>query len=272
MPIADDIGKAYTSYFTHATKDPQAQNQLFQFWLKLARIYRPFLKLVGIYQLRQRANHRYLYGLEPGRLLDVGCGDGRWLAQMRTLGWQVEGQEVDAIAAELAHTTYGLNVHLGALPDLALSSNLFDAVSLSHVIEHVHRPDALLAECHRLLKPGGTLVAITPNTQSYSHRRFGIHWVALDPPRHLMLFSPASLVKVAKRAGFVQYKVSSTPAGAQFIATASFDIRHKGKHQLEDPYALSQLIRALFFAWQAWIAYVLRKDMGDECVLQAVKS
>jgi hypothetical protein len=87
-----------------------------------------------------------------------------------------------------------------------------------------------------------------------------------------MLFSPASLVKVAKRAGFVQYKVSSTPAGAQFIATASFDIRHKGKHQLEDPYALSQLIRALFFAWQAWIAYVLRKDRGDECVLQAVKS
>jgi 2-polyprenyl-3-methyl-5-hydroxy-6-metoxy-1,4-benzoquinol methylase len=271
MPVAGDIGKAYGSYYTHTAVDPQVHNRRFQLWLRLARIYRPLLKLTGICRQRQRAEHRYLNGLEPGRLLDVGCGHGHWLAQMREKGWQVEGQDIDAAAAQLGRRTHGLNVHIGTLSHLELPSNSFDAITLSHVIEHVHEPDSLLAECRRLLKPGGTVVAVTPNLRSYGHQRFGVHWIGLDPPRHLMLFSPTSLARVAFRAGFVQYRIWSTPVHAQFTAIASYDLRNKGRHRLEDPYVLAQLIRAVLFEWSAWLAYTLRQDAGDECVLQAVK-
>jgi predicted SAM-dependent methyltransferase len=190
---------------------------------------------------------------------------------MRAARWLVEGQETDATAAQSGHAVHGVNIHLGALSDLALADNSFDAISLSHVIEHVHEPDSLLAECHRLLKPAGTLVAVTPNVRSYGHHRFGVHWVGLDPPKHLMLFSPTSLARVAVRAGFLRYRIWSTAVHAQFTAIASYDIQHKGRHRLEDPHVLAQLIRAPLFEWSAWFAHALRQDAVDECVLQAVK-
>ncbi|MES4787691.1 MAG: hypothetical protein C4294_19905, partial [Nitrospiraceae bacterium] len=241
MPFEEDIGHAYASYF----------NWPYHLWTQLGCVYRLLLRPIGLYDLRQRANMMYLDHVKPGRLLDVGCGDGRWLAHMRAHGWHVEGQELDTKAADVARARYGLPVRTGYLSELSLPEDTYDAIVLSHVIEHVHDPLAMLRECKRILKPGGSLVAITPNIDSYGQRRFGSNWVALDPPRHLLLFTLPSFQQVATQVGFARFAVWSTPVRAQFIATASLDIQRTGRHKLEARYALTQLIKATLFEWQA---------------------
>jgi 2-polyprenyl-3-methyl-5-hydroxy-6-metoxy-1,4-benzoquinol methylase len=271
LPSKQDIGKAYANYFTHSTEDVQASNRTYQIWVRLGYIYHLFLRVVGIYQLRQRARRMYLDRLQPGRLLDVGCGDGHWLAEMRLEGWQVEGQELDDKAAEVARSQYNLTVHLGALADLNLPTDTYDAIVLSHVVEHVHDPIDLLNRCHRLLKRGGVLTVVTPNLKSYGHQSFRQNWVALDPPRHLYLFTSQTLSQIAARAGFKSYRTWTTPVRAQFTAIASQAIYQQGCHVLNAPYTFRQLLMATWFEWQAWFAYTSKRDTGEECILQAVK-
>jgi SAM-dependent methyltransferase len=146
----------------------------------------------------------------------------------------------------------------------------YDAVTMSHVIEHVYDPLAPLQECHRLIKPGGKLVVLTPNIDSFGHRNYGADWVALDPPRHLLLFSPVSLAAAAWRIGFTDVCVHSTAVRAQILHIASEDIRRSGRHSLHQRYRIRQLMPAICFELRAWSA--LRSDpiCGDELVLEAI--
>ncbi len=270
-PIEEDISKVYASYFTHETSQPawQSDNPVYRAWVKAGGIYRAIIGKSFMGQMRRRAESMYLGDVAPGRLLDVGCGDGGWLAKMQALGWQVEGQETDAEAAVSAQRLHGVTVHVGLLQDLKLPVATFDAVTLSHVIEHVHDPIAMLTACRRLLKPDGRLIALTPNVEGFGHACFGVHWVALEPPRHLTLFSPATLAEAARRAGFAQVDVQSTQVRAQFIHIASSDIRRSGHHALHRSYSIAQLAPAMKHEWRAWAAWKSNPASGDELVLQS---
>src|SRR5258708_36641931 len=98
---------------------------------------------------------------------------------MRRLGGDAEGVDVDPLAVENARAR-GLPVRLGDLAAQRYPADHFDAIYMSHVIEHVHDPVALLSECRRVLKVGGRLVALTPNVESWGHRRFQRAWAPLD--------------------------------------------------------------------------------------------
>jgi len=274
-PDEHDLGRIYESYFTHdAEADRPAWRSvhpLYRAWVTFGGAYRAIINNTTAGRLRRRAESVFLDGVPAGRLLDVGSGDGSWLARMRDLGWRVEGQELDPSAAEHARRTYDLEVRVGSLKDLAYADQTFDAITLSHVIEHVYEPVALLAECRRILKPGGRLVALTPNVASFGHRHFGRAWVALDPPRHLFLFSPVTLTEVARRSGFTSFQVWTNAVRAQFIATASTDIRRTGGHSLSKTYTLAQLVPAVLFEQRAWAAYRRDSSSGDELVLEATR-
>jgi 2-polyprenyl-3-methyl-5-hydroxy-6-metoxy-1,4-benzoquinol methylase len=156
----------------------------------------------------------FLPARDRGRLLDVGCGSGIFAARMRTLGWDVTCVEPDENAAAVARSAFRLAVHSGTLESAALPDASFDAITLGHVIEHVPDPVATLAECRRLLRPDGLLVAITPNIHSLGRRLFGRHWMHWDVPRHRYLFSTDSLAEVTRRAGLhvVQLRTSARAA------------------------------------------------------------
>lgn len=270
-PDERDLGRIYERYFTHEASEPawRSDNPAYQAWVKAGGAYRAAIARSMVGRLRRRAEFGYLDDLAPGRVLDVGCGDGSWLAHMRGLGWRAEGQETDAQAARYARDRHGLTVHEGELRALALPAASYDAVMLSHVIEHVYDPAGLLAACRRLLKPGGKLVALTPNAASFGHRTFGSSWVALDPPRHLQVFAPRTLAAAAERAGLPAFQVWTSPVRAQFIATASEDIRRTGRHDLHKAYSLPQLIAAMLFEQRAWAAYRRDATSGDELILEA---
>jgi SAM-dependent methyltransferase len=149
---------------------------------------------------------------------------------MRDFGWQVTGVEPDLRAAEAARTRLGPGIAVRpSLDDPALEAGSFDAVSLSHVIEHVIDPLATLERCRELLAPGGSLVCVTPNTASLGARSFGRSWLHWDPPRHLHLFDPRSLERAVRSAGFRVRRVDTPGSTAHFVWRASTLIERRGR-------------------------------------------
>lgn len=146
--------------------------------------------------------------VEPGgRILDVGCGNGGFLAQLQRRGYQVEGTERTAESA--ARVPQGIPTHVGDLLELPLPSGGYDAVTLWHVFEHLRHPRETLARIHALLKPGGLLALSLPNAESRQALRYGLDWFHHDPPRHLFGFGPRSLTRLLEQTGFRLERLST---------------------------------------------------------------
>jgi SAM-dependent methyltransferase len=111
-----------------------------------------------------------------GKALDVGCGDGLFLAELdrraglSTRGWELHGVDYSrSIIEQGEHRGYALrqgNVEEG----LPYDDETFDIVTAGEVIEHVYDPDRLAAEARRVLRPGGRLLVTTPNLQAWYNR------------------------------------------------------------------------------------------------------
>ena len=153
--------------------------------------------------MRRKAGYsvRFLHRQLRGKLLDVGCGNGAFLHSMSQLGWEVEGIELDPIAAQQA-IARGIRVQVGDLHDADLPPNSFDAITLTHVIEHFADPAEMLRILHAALKPGGVLVSVSPNPAGVLRRVFGNKWYALDPPRHLFLPTATACRRMLEPVGF----------------------------------------------------------------------
>ena len=202
-PIAEDIGKTYTNYMTHNAHGSKSRMEDLQEKIALPVLFSVYQysdkhdglsrrafsgRLLSWIPLFNDVARRYVMNLrgdQKGRLLDVGCGDGKFLADMKRLGWEVVGVEPDPEAAKIAEERLGLSVFTGTLGEANFPPDAFDAITMKHVIEHVEDPIGLVRECHRILKPGGRLSIATPNTECLQHQLFRTAWLELDPPRHL---------------------------------------------------------------------------------------
>lgn len=114
----------------------------------------------------------------------------------------MEGVDIDRRAVEAARGL-GFNVHLGSVAEIDLPANGYDLIFMIQTIEHVERPDEVLAGIYRLLKKNGRLVIITDNTGSIDFKLFKrSYWGGYHFPRHLNLFNKRSLSFLGERAGF----------------------------------------------------------------------
>jgi SAM-dependent methyltransferase len=132
-------------------------------------------------------------GGRPGHVLDIGCGPGWLLAQLRDRGWRTTGTELNDEGARFARGTLHLDVRSGERATATLPDGSVDLIILWHVLEHVERPADLLAEISRLLRPGGLLLVAVPNFGSPEARWARAAWFHLDVPRHLTHFDPPTL-------------------------------------------------------------------------------
>lgn len=135
-----------------------------------------------------------------GRLLDVGCNEGRNLVFYRRAGFTPEGLELNAVAAEAARRR-GFMVHETDLAHLKPSLP-FDRVVLSNVLEHTLDPRATLADVKRVLAPGGEVWISLPNRRSWQRSLFGRRWVNWHVPFHITHFDADSLGRLLKESGF----------------------------------------------------------------------
>jgi SAM-dependent methyltransferase len=144
-------------------------------------------------------------GHTPGRILDVGCANGEFLAALQQIGWDVFGVELNEAAAQIAEHRLGSasqpRITIGNLESASFPDQSFDVVTLWHVIEHLAHPSATLAEVRRILAPGGACIIQTPNWQSAEAKLFRSYWAGLDAPRHCWIFNQTTLTTLAQRIG-----------------------------------------------------------------------
>lgn len=267
-PTRGSIGRAYTVYYTHGRPCNRlgplgkVQRRLRYGFLNQAHGYRLYPAWrAGAWLLRVLPNERSLALREIRhltrrgngmRVLDVGCGSGAFLDLMRWQGWSGVGLEPDQSAVDTARER-GLEVIQGTVDRLAeLPASSFDAITMSHAIEHLHDPVASLRACARLLAPDGVMYIATPNLDARGHSVFGADWIGLDPPRHLVLFTRDSLEAAARAAGL-------TVAGA---ARGSWDERriYLNSHRVRDRYRggsgnvhAGLQLRARATNWWGWV-------------------
>jgi len=261
-PIEEDLIKLYQNYVTHQTIDKD--NFFIECLRTIVRTIRNFNP--------DRANldALYLNHLKPGRVLDIGCGDGQRLALLSKKGWETYGQEFDPNAAAFSLGNDS-KIYLGELKSLQLPENIFDAVIMNHVIEHLTDPMDILKECLRILKKGGHLVIVTPNTKALTHSFFKKHWIGLDPPRHITIFSIESLHDIGRQAGFSECRTWTTFVNSYGFIRWSFLISQQKGHE----YLHIQLlvcVKAVILSSLFDILSILNyKNRGDESVLFATK-
>ena len=140
-----------------------------------------------------------------GRLLDVGCGSGDFVAMARAWGFEAVGVDVDPVAVRQAQAK-GLDVRLGGVEALDPATERFDGITMSHVLEHVHDPIDGLRRCAALLRPGGWVWIETPNVEAPGHARYGRHWRGLEAPRHLVIWSARALERALRATGFDRWE------------------------------------------------------------------
>lgn len=270
MPDEDDIWRLYKNYYTHPDRVNNQRGLLLRF---LKRLYKLLLKITLIYWQRKRLSRMYLGKGASRKLLEVGCGSGVRLIKMKKMGWMVHGQEIDPRAEAIAKASdCDFKIFLGPLETLKLSDSTYNAIIMNHVIEHAIDPIKLLMECRRILKDEGVLVMVTPNVESYGHRRFRQNWQHLDPPRHQHIFSTKTLTALAKKAGFENVNIWTTTANAESLAYASYKIEYGNKYDNIHKGLKSALsLRAFTFQLFESIIHLSKKESGEEAVMRAVK-
>lgn len=138
-----------------------------------------------------------------GKILDIGCGYGFFLSQMKAKGWQTCGIDVSETAISYA-SNRSLDVALGTLDNIKYEDNSFDAITLFYVLEHLPDPLKTLHEIRRILKPNGLLLLRVPHTTPIVRilSLLGIKNNLYDPPFHLNDFSHVTIKAILEKAGF----------------------------------------------------------------------
>jgi 2-polyprenyl-3-methyl-5-hydroxy-6-metoxy-1,4-benzoquinol methylase len=157
---------------------------------RLASVIRPAHRLGGGIRWHGR-----------GRLLDFGCGGGKFLRQMKACGWDVTGIDFSDTAVRAVRDS-GIAAHQGSLPHPQIAPNSFDVVTMRHSLEHVYDPLAVLRGAREALDAGGLLLIEVPNYRSWDVEYFSHASIWLDLPRHLLHFSPQTLSELVRRASF----------------------------------------------------------------------
>ncbi len=200
-------------YISHTNTAKGFINQLYQ------RVRR--------FTLQQKADLVKKHTKEKGRVLDIGAGVGAFLSVIQEQGWEVKGLEPDAGARRKAAELFGLHLdEPSALERLPAAH--YDAITLWHVLEHVHDLHAYMERFRQLLTPDGRLFIAVPNYTAADAAAYRNYWAAYDVPRHLYHFSPQSIETLVQQHGLKMLEKKPMWFDAFYISLLSSQY-HKGK-------------------------------------------
>lgn len=271
-PASDEIAEFYdvADYYTHdktiATSSREQMKPSFFGWL-LKRLSWEFDDSVYI----ENEWIPHTLGREPSNALDIGCGSGKILARLRAEGHRVVGVDPDPVARDVAHSR-GLHVLAGtaeALPD-AISSEQYDAIFMTHVLEHTVDPIQAIHNAIALLKPNGKLIIETPNNAAIGFEQAGAAWRWLDIPRHLNFFTPQSLRAMCELVGLQHQATEFRGFSRQFLPEWISD-----EQRIWDRYKairnISLPLPRRNTQWQAWKLFKRTAFAPDEKKYDSVR-
>jgi SAM-dependent methyltransferase len=222
-------------------------------------LYRLWIRLDGDISFHARRG--------SGRLLDIGCNEGRGLQIYRSNGFQAEGLELNERAAMQARNA-GFNVHTRLLGDYAPVAP-YDVAVLSNVLEHSLDPRQMLRDVHRILANGGKVWISCPSSRSWLRGIFGGSWINWHVPFHIFHFSPETLRKLLADIGYKRVEIRQISPSlwvAQSFIAHCFARKGRKTRQLRNPFlTVFLMLFARFFLFPAlWLGN--RTGHGD-CLL-----
>jgi SAM-dependent methyltransferase len=243
-PTSDKIGPFYESedYISHSDTKKGVMNLLYHY----AR---------GLNLKRKTSLVKKHTCKKKGVLLDIGTGTGYFLQAMQQQLWQVQAMEQSAVARQFAKEHFNLDV----LPKNAwreLSSASFDAITLWHVMEHLHDLNETWEQLQRLLQPKGRLIVAVPNAAAWDAAYYGKDWAAYDVPRHLWHFSTDNMLLIARKYGFELEEIYPMPMDAFYISILSEQNR-KNKQAF---------LKGMYVGFRAWCSSLLNKQKSSSLI------
>jgi SAM-dependent methyltransferase len=182
---------------------------------------------------------------KPGRMLDIGCGNGWFIYQMRNRGWEVKGIEPSRAGAETGRRV-GLDIHPGDILSAKYPDSNFDYIRANHSFEHIPNPKEVLLEIHRILKPDGKAFIGVPNIASMNARLFGQYWYYLGAPVHTFNYSNKTLPDMLERCGFKNVSIKYNSNYNGILGSIQIYLnRHSAKKSHEGPLMKPIFLRIL---------------------------
>lgn len=221
------IGKYYLSdkYISHTGGSKSLIDSIYVFARSIALKQKRKI-------LEKNANGKFI--------LDFGCGTGAFLNEMQTHGWKSVGVEPSAHANEKAQQITKSKIYK-SITELE-ESNL-DAITLWHVLEHLHDLNGTLKKFHGLLKESGTIFIAVPNLKSHDAKFYKSFWAAYDVPRHLWHFSQDNMKMLLSNHGFKLVDILPMKMDSFYVSLLSES--YQNPNQSKPINLLKALIRGL---------------------------
>lgn len=184
---------------------------------------------------------------EQSRLLDVGCGNGKFLFQLKNLiGCSVYGVDVSKLAVKTAKNLYDIEIFEGTVTEAPFENDSFDVITAWSYIEHVNNPLEVLNKLHNLLKLRGDLIIKTPNFNSINRLLFKEKWYHLDCPRHLFLYTPQTISRLLNKTGFIVKKITHETSSKSLLCSLQYyfydnNYEPKNKNKIKKSFLLKAI-------------------------------
>jgi 2-polyprenyl-3-methyl-5-hydroxy-6-metoxy-1,4-benzoquinol methylase len=265
QPSYKELEKHYSSdrYYSLKRIQPKEKSRkvrlrIFLYKLYFNNIYKnPFMKIL-FYPLKFIIRSTIIK--KDAKLLDIGCGSGQFLYEMRELGLNVAGIEPGDFDND-GNKKYNLNIENSDLIKAGYSKESFDIVTMNHVLEHINNPFETISEIKRILKKNGIFIIGVPNTNSIAKRIFGKNWIAFDVPRHLINYSKNNLTTFLYKNGFKVLKIRYNSRPNQFSISLMYTLNIRNKF-------IENLLNLIFLPL-TWIVNSLKK--GDAIEILTIK-
>ena len=199
IPPEDELKGLYPAAYT--VKEDGRRGPLMDLWVKAEM--RLFYERVYAKDVRGLLRAT---GMRPGRVLDVGCGNGGRMKAFSHMGFDAEGIETSRADVEYINGRLNLKARLGSLTELDFPAGSYSAITFFNVFEHLPDPAETAEKAFRLLMPGGWIAVSGPFMDGVEPRLFGRRWIEVaEMPRHLFIPTTGGLARLLGRVGFTDF-------------------------------------------------------------------
>jgi len=275
IKIPEDMSKYYPEeYYSYA--EPEVQKFGLRYILKKKRNqFAVFGKgLLGklAYPYFPREDMKILSSLsltKQSRILDVGCGSGGLLVELKALGFENLLGVDPYIEEDIVYDT-GLEVKKKSIHEV---KGEYDVIMFHHSFEHLEDPLETLKSVNRLLKSGGKCILRVPTVSSYAWKYYKEDWVQLDAPRHFFLHSKESMSILAEKAELSFDNTIYDSTEFQFLGSEQYikDIPLFDEHSFTKGLEKSIFSKSDIKQYKSKAKKLNQEDQGDACAFILTK-